>query len=181
MRNIPYTNQELFKIIEENLKQNKCFPENIEYSLPAHDEQKIRTYEFDFTNNLDYGGNEGIYLNLGIRFKDEFKNWVHMPLGTIKTLETSHKAMRYMAVLLADFLVEAHDFVDRHLDDFTWDGYKVQPYKTDTEPEVWSWDCQTHEKALEKMQKELLSGKYYKVVVTEYGTRKTAEYFVEAS
>lgn len=31
-------------------------------------ERPITTYEFEFKNNLNYGGNEGIYLDLWIEY-----------------------------------------------------------------------------------------------------------------
>lgn len=93
---------------------------NLDYALAESTPKPITTYEYSFRNNLDYGGSEGIYLDLWIE-TDTDGGAKRDKLGTFKTLETSGDAMHIMANLLADFIVEGSAYVNAHLDDFCWE------------------------------------------------------------
>ena len=77
-------------------------------------------------NNLDYGGSEGIYLDLLIVYFDDGERR-RKGLGTFKTLSKSDEAMHTMAALLADFIIEECAYVNGNLDEFTWEGADVHP------------------------------------------------------
>ena len=171
-RNKPYTNNEVFDIIINTLKEKDMFPKNIDYALSAgrRDCKEIRTYEFNIRNSLNFGGSEGIYLDIWLEYyeKDETKK---IDLGTIKTLETTREAMRYMGTLLADFVYEISEFTNSNLDDFTWQGFDVKVYDENGTKYPWSYTYSTLERALARKE-ELLSKGYCKVVITDNSIRK---------
>ncbi len=172
-RKKPYTNNEVFDIIINTLKEKDTFPKNIDYALSAgrRDCKEIRTYEFNIRNSLNFGGSEGIYLDIWLEYyeKDETKK---IELGTIKTLETTREAMRYMGTLLADFVYELSDFTNKNLDDFTWQGFDVDVYDENGAKNSW-YTCSTLERAL-KRKDELLSKGYRKVAIIDNSIRKEA-------
>lgn len=71
----PMTTEELFDRIKKILKEKGKLPEILDYGLGTYRPVPIRTYEFDLKNNLAYGGNEGIYLNLWIEYLDFVSFW----------------------------------------------------------------------------------------------------------
>ncbi len=101
---------ELFSRICGRLKTKGRMPDILDYGLAARDTLPVTTAEFGLKSSLDYGGNEGIYLDL----------WVELPtdggketgrLGTFKTLHEGEEAMHTMAALLADFIIEKYAYV----------------------------------------------------------------------
>ena len=58
------TTADLFNKICDILKEKGTFPEILDYALAESTPIPITTYEFSLKNNLDYGGSEGIYLDL---------------------------------------------------------------------------------------------------------------------
>ncbi len=129
----------------------------------------ITTYQFDLKNNLNYGSNEGIYLDLWIEYFSDGEKCVN-GLGTFKTLSTSNEAMHIMANLLADFIIEEYAYVNRNLDDFTWEGVNVHPLDENGKEIGWGYNCSSMERALE-IKEELLK-KYPQVIVGDNATRK---------
>ena len=103
--NKPMTTAELFEKICGILKEKGLYPGILDYALAASTPKPITTYEYSFRNNLDYGGSEGIYLDLWIEYFNKGKKCQY-GLGTFKTLYEDEKAMHRMAGLLADFVVE---------------------------------------------------------------------------
>lgn len=124
-------------------------------------------------NKLDYGGNEGIYLDLWIEYTVEGKRCAN-GFGTFKTLSTDDEAMYIMAALLADFIIEGYAYVNDNLDDFTWEGVDVCPADESGKRIGWGYSCGTTEAAL-KRKDELLM-KYNKVIVRDNATRKEKIY-----
>lgn len=93
-------------------------PDILDYGLAARDTLPVTTAEFGLKSSLDYGGNEGIYLDL----------WVELPtdggketgrLGTFKTLDEGEEAMHTMAALLADFIIEKYAYARENRDRFS--------------------------------------------------------------
>lgn len=101
----PMTTEELFNKIYGTLKEKGSLPDILDYGLATHNSVPITNYEFDLKNNLNYGGNEGIYLDLWIGYYEGGK-MQQKGLGTFKTLSTDNEAMHIMAALLADFIIE---------------------------------------------------------------------------
>lgn len=169
MRKKPYHSEELFEVLCTKLKEKGQMPENLEYSLPCREKYLVDTYEVVIHNNLDFGGNEGIYLNLRLYLRGEEKQF-----GTFKTLGETREDMIEMATLLANFITEFRDFVGDNMDDFSWDGYEVNALKEDGSKESWGWECATLEKALER--KDQLLEKHGRVVIRDNRTRKETLY-----
>lgn len=155
MRKKPYTAEELFEAICRQIK----LPDILDYHL-SHEQTEVNGYEWDFGNHLDFGGNEGIYLDMYMETRDK-----RIRLGTFKTLSETPEAMHVMANLLADFILAGRKFVNENLDDFTWEGYKLTP-----EGQPWSYDCATLERA--RTRYDELMEKYDKVTVFDYAKRK---------
>jgi hypothetical protein len=173
----PMTTAELFKKVCEILKENGQMPEILDYGLAESQPIPMTTYEFEIRNNLDYGGSEGIYLDLWIeRYTDGEK--VQYRLGTFKTLEDSPEAMRTMAQLLADFIVAETRYVNKNLDDFTWEGADVHPIENGKKLD-WGYSCRTMEAANRK--KDELLKKYDYVLIRNNKTRKERTYKKEGA
>ena len=165
----PMTTEDLFNKINGILKDKSKLPDILDYGLAASDPVPITTYEFDLKSNLNYGGSEGIYLDLWIEYFPNGERRVN-GLGTFKTLSTSNEAMHIMADLLADFIIEEYTYVNGNLDDFTWEGADVHPLDENGQKIGWGYTCGSMERAL-KVKEELLK-KYPQVVVRDNATRK---------
>lgn len=127
-RKRPYTNKELFNIIVNKIKEEGLLPDILDYYKPDSREQLIKTYEWEVSADLNFGGNEGIYLDLYIEGnlgEDLNEIW----LGTFKTLRDDLAALKEMAILQAHFIWYCRKFVDDNIDDFEWTGYRVQFFK----------------------------------------------------
>lgn len=169
----PMTTEELFEKINSILKEKGKLPDILDYSHATSNPIPIRTYEFDLGNFLGYGGNEGIYLNLWIKYRVENEER-RATIGTYKTLYEDDNAMHIMASLLADFIIEEHSYVNENLDDFTWEGADVHVLKENGEKENWGYTCGTMEAALKK--KDELLKHHQQVAVRDNATRKEKIY-----
>ncbi|MCD7883123.1 MAG: hypothetical protein LUI87_05385 [Lachnospiraceae bacterium] len=166
----PFTTAEYFRLLCNRLRAKGQMPDDIlDYALAAHDPVAIRTCEFNLRSNLDYGANEGIYLDVSIEFFEDGQRECRK-LGTFKTLDESAEAMRTMARLLADFIVEDRAYVNSHLDDFTWTGADVYPVKEDGVRTGWSYSCTSMEAAVKR--KDKLMEKYPSVIIRDNATRR---------
>lgn len=189
-RKRPMTTEELFNRINGILKEKGKLPDILDYGLATHNPVPITNYEYGLRNKLDYGGNEGIYLDLWVEYTAGGKRCVS-GLGTFKTLRTDDEAMHIMAALLADFIIEECAYVNANLDDFTWGarhpgdvgsaptgverrGVDVHVIEGSGEKSKWGYSCGTMEAAL-KRKDELLM-KYNKVIVRDNATRKEKIY-----
>lgn len=172
-RKKPMITEGLFNRINGILKEKGKLPDILDYGLAAHSPVPITNYEYSLNNKLDYGGNEGIYLDLWIEYTAEGKRCAS-GLGTFKTLRTDDEAMHIMAALLADFIIEECAYVNANLDDFTWIGADVYPANESGKRKGGGYSCGTMEAAL-KRKDELLK-KYPKVIVRDNVTRKEKIY-----
>ena len=173
MRKRPMTTGELFDAICKILKEKGKLPDILDYGLATYNPAPITNYEYGLRNKLDYGGNEGIYLDLWIEYAADGKRCAR-DLGTFKTLSTDDEAMHCMAALLADFIIEEYAYVNANLDDFTWEGADVYPADESGERKGGGYSGGTMEAAL-KRKDELLK-KYPKVIVRDNATRKEKIY-----
>ena len=169
----PMTTEELFEKICSLLKEKGKLPDILDYHLGPINPKPITNYAFDVRNNLDYGGSEGIYLDLTLECC-EGKTTCFKDLGTFKTLGTSDQDMHIMAALLADFMIESTRYINANLDDFTWEGANVYPVDDSGKKVRWGYSCHTMEAALKK--KDELLEKFQKVVVRDNATRKEIVY-----
>lgn len=103
MRKRPMTTGELFDAICKILKEKGKLPDILDYGLATHNPVPIKNYEYGLRNKLDYGGNEGIYLDLWIEYVADGKRCAR-DLGTFKTLSTDDEAMHCMWKIYATIL-----------------------------------------------------------------------------
>ena len=136
----PMTTEELFGKINSALKEKGKIPNILDYGNATSDPVPIRTYEFALGHCLDYGANEGIYLDLWIEYLVDHEEH-RADVGTYKTLYVDDNAMHTMAALLADFIIEEHSYVNNNLDNFTWEGADVYALKENGEKANWGYTC----------------------------------------
>lgn len=124
--NKPYSTAEFFHEISSILISNSEVPDILDYSLATSHELTIKDCEFDIKMDVHFGGNEGIYLYLYLEgsFGHEVSD-KRCELGTFKTLHETKEAFQQMALLGANFICAARDFVEKDLDAFIWSGYKL--------------------------------------------------------
>lgn len=174
MKKKPITTAEYFDLICKLLEDKGLMPDDIlDYRLGASHPVPIRTYEFSIRNNLDYGGSEGIYLDLAIECWEERGQKIK-ELGIFKTLDDTPEAMRIMAKLLADFIVEERAYVNAHLDDFTWTGMEVYAINEGGVRYGWGYSCANEKNAI-KCKDELLK-KHPRVAIRDNATRTETIY-----
>lgn len=172
----PMTTTELFNKICDILKEKEEFPDILDYALAEESApMPITNYEYSLRNNLDYGGSEGIYLDLWIMMHNN-NGGQKKKLGTFKTLKDDQSAMRIMAQLLADFIVEESAYVNAHLDDFTWEGAQVCAFDENGKKLDWHYTCRNMETALKRKDELLL--KYPRVVIRDNATREEKSYCI---
>lgn len=170
----PMMSNDLFDVICRKLQEKGQLPEILEYQR-ADDLRPfpVDTYEVDIRNNLDFGGNEGIYLDLRLYLRGEERHF-----GTIKTLAEDRDGIVEMGKLLGNFIAEFRDYLNDNIDDFTWDGYDVHAVRADGSGRYYAVECRTLEKAL--MHKdELLQDpecRYEEVKVRDNRTREEKIY-----
>ena len=167
--NKPMTTEDLFNKVCHILKEKGRLPDILEYESATGNPVPVTTYEYELGSKLAYGGNEGIYLDFWIEYSAAREKPVQK-LGVFKTLYESSDAMRTMAGLLADFIIEESAYVNANLDDFTWEGVDIHAFDRDGKQCGLGCTCRTMEDALNK--KDGLLGKFPKVVVRDNATRK---------
>lgn len=128
MKKTLYTNETLFHAIVEKLKEQDLFLDILDYHLADHHTIPIKTYEWDCTGDLKFGGSEGIYLDM-YAVGNVGDGIEKVRLGVFKTLREDRAAFGYMAKLMADFIWETRDFVNGNIDNFTWTGFNVDFYR----------------------------------------------------
>ena len=175
----PMTTEEFFDKMCEILKEKGMMPDILDYALATSEPVPMETYEYGIRNNLDYGGSEGIYLDLWIEYYGEDGNKQRSSLGTIKTLREDDEAMHIMANLLADFVTQQRRFANANLDDFTWRGADTYAVDENGKRYGWGYSCGTMGAAIKK--KDELLEKYPKVAVRDNKTRKEKIYIAEAT
>lgn len=119
---------------------------------------------------MNYGGNEGIYLDLDLVWKNEDDDLIRHSLGTYKTLDESDDAMYAMSTLLASFTLALNRYVNANLDDFLWDGVNVYPCDKDGNKISGGYTC-WKDFDLEREKNNLLAHNEY-VAVRDNATRK---------
>lgn len=172
----PITTADLFNKICDILKEKGTFPDILDYALPERDQIPITTYDYGLKNNLDYGGSEGIYLDLWLITYSDNDEPQNQKLGTFKTLKDDHTAMRTMGNLLADFIVETRAYINANRDDFTWEGVDIRIFDVNGKELSWRYSCENMERALQ-LKDELLQ-KYSRVVIRDNASREETSYSI---
>lgn len=131
-RKKPFTTGELFDTILQQIREDGKLPQHIDYAVATMDSVDIKDYGFDVVGQVNYGGSEGIYVDVftqgDIGRCGELGAFSRHELGTIKTLEENDDAFRDMALLMAEFQVRTTRFIRRNMDDFEWTGYHIDFY-----------------------------------------------------
>lgn len=164
-----YTNKELFTIIISIMKGQGILPDLLDYALAESHVVEIINYQWDTIGRLNFGGNEGIYLDI---YAEGSVTTLDKPerirLGTFKTLHGDREALYKMAKLEADFVWETRRFVNSRLDDFTWLGYDVTFYRNGKK--TVSYTCHVEEAKERALKNHLATCDY--AVVRDNMTRK---------
>lgn len=171
----PMTAADLFNKICDILKEKEAFPDILDYAAAEHDSIPITTYEFGMGNHLDYGGSEGIYLDLWITLYSGNEPQ-HKNFGTFKTLRDDAESMRIMGKLLADFIIETRAYISANRDDFTWEGVDIGVFDENGKKLSWRYSCENMERALQ-LKDELLQ-KYPRVVIRDNASREETSYSI---
>lgn len=169
LRKNPYTNRELFEIIAEKIKKEGCWPRGVDYVIAGEEEICLTDCSFNVYAQVEYGEVEGIYLKIGYKEADD---QVATSFCIAKTLDTNRKAMRTMADLGANFVVEITEYIKANLYDFIWQGYFVIAYN-EKGYALYKYHCETEEIALQKYL--AAKEKAYRVVMLASSSRKVLQ------
>ena len=125
-----HTTADLFRIINAQLKEQNLLPEHLDYALPAYQPTRVLADEWDCIGHINFGGSEGIYLDLYLHgyVGDDNPDNGDVHVGTYKTLRTDKEAYIDIGKLNAEFVFALKDFVRNHPDDFNWSGFTVSFY-----------------------------------------------------
>lgn len=128
----PYTNAELFELTNKALMEKGLLPTILDYGLAESEKVVIDTYEWDVIGIPNFGGSEGIYLDIYadgvVTRQEEAPKRERVPLGTYKTLGRSKADFLEMCRLLTEFVFYLTDFINKNMDRFTWIGYDIRFY-----------------------------------------------------
>lgn len=132
-KKVPMITRELFLALTDRLRDQHKLPMILDYFLPCGCEP-VMTNVFEIRFQLNYGGSEGIYLDVYASgcVTDENKEG-HYRIGVCKTLHEDDSAMHTMAVLGADFVCEGRRYIAEHTDDLRFLGFKVSFYRKSEE------------------------------------------------
>jgi len=113
-RNKPITTKVLFGIINQRLKEQGLLPDILENVCPARNEYQINGHHWDTIGIVNFGTNEGIWLDLYCYYGNDKK----IPIGSYKTLYDDKTAYKTMGELNAEFVFETNKYVRDHMDEF---------------------------------------------------------------
>lgn len=121
------TNTDLMNNVLELVKKNHCYDKAkkiMEYfHVESYKTMKISDYEFDFDAIVQFGSNEGIYIDCSIRGhfdeNEPSDKTQILHCGTFKTLGTSLEDMRIMGELAGSLVYFAKEYVNENLDKYT--------------------------------------------------------------
>lgn len=136
-----------FEAVDKALEGKGLKPEHLDYALGCSslDDRLLETDDFTIESQLDYGGSEGIYLDLYIRENSGDYEGKRFSFATYKTLRDDDVAMRDMGALLGSFIAEASAFRRKNLEDFRWSGYIVSPILPKDGIAAWGYCCDDEE------------------------------------
>ena len=121
------TNEDLMNNVFELARKNHCYDKAEQIMDYFHAESyktiELSDCEFDFDACVQFGANEGIYIDCSIRghFDEnepsDKKQILHC--GTFKTLGTSLEDMRIMGELAGSLVYFAREYMNKNLDRYT--------------------------------------------------------------
>ena len=120
------TNEDLMNNVFELVKKCHCYDKAEEimdyFQAESYKTMELSDYEFDFDAHVQFGANEGIYIDCSIRghFDEnepsDKKQILHC--GSFKTLGTSLEDMRIMGELAGSLVYFAREYVNKNLERF---------------------------------------------------------------
>lgn len=135
------TTRDLFNAVLQLVNDNSCYDKAkaiMEYYLPNVSESNVRedieltAYEFDFCAAAQFGGSEGIYIDIWLSGKyseNELMRYNHgtgkveketrRSIGTFKTLRTDLEAMQIMGELCGSLVYWGHKYVNQNIDRYS--------------------------------------------------------------
>ncbi len=153
LRKEPFKAYELFDLIYKILKEKNLVPEEIlDYAQSSHygnGDTPITYYEFDIEAITNYGGNEGIYTDIYISgiFNEYADKRDRVRIGCFKTLSTKKEDFYKMAKVGADFYMEATDYININIEDFTFIGWNIGYKPNDEDDEIkWLYEVRAEER-----------------------------------
>lgn len=112
-----YTIKELFNIVDNSLKEKNLIPDIINYGLPGNRDVQIRETAWDVYGIVNFGSNEGIYLDIYLEGEvtKKAKNWDEIEkvwLACYKTLGTSKEDFKKMSDLNTEFVFDLRKYIN---------------------------------------------------------------------
>lgn len=137
----PLTTSDLFNIIVKKLEEKGKLPDILDYHLGDGD-KLIKTSDWHLYGKVNFGGNEGIYLDIYLEgYLDNpcDKNTIFQDIhiGTFKTLYDDYNSFVTMSILNADFIFEEISFYRENSRIFEWLGYNVDCYSNGALKHSW--------------------------------------------
>lgn len=131
------TLQECLDGIWQRVKDNGDIPDGLEIDYASWGgtsaqtptgekptDYRLTSYEFNVRPIVDYGGSEGIYLDVDFTGKWDIQkgDGCRMHVATIKTLQDDKAAMRKMGELCGLIVYHATQFINERIDEFDGSG-----------------------------------------------------------
>ena len=121
------TNEDLMNNVLALVKQNHCYDKAEKimdyFHMSSGNAIKLTDYMFDLNTNLEFGTNEGIYLECSIRGhfdeNEPSDKTQILHCGTFKTLGDSLEDMRIMGELAGSLVYFTREYVNKNLDKYT--------------------------------------------------------------
>lgn len=155
---------ELFDKVNSILKEKGVLPDILDYGLSdGPDSPRILTSDWHCYGVVDFGGSEGIYLDLWIIGLPEENTGgkKRVNLGTYKTLRDDIDAYKAMGALNAEFIFALKEYYIQHYKEYARKGFDIGFYDGDKLCcGLVAEHIETREEA-EKYTKELFSNKNY--------------------
>ena len=106
--------------------KNLCPNDLLDYAVVYPQQEKIYNDEFDLVGDLNYGSNEGIYLDVYIRgdCSDKPGKTVRKLALTFKTLRQDDEALYEMAKLQASCMITFRSYMYKNASDYERRGFK---------------------------------------------------------
>ncbi len=163
----------MYEIID-SLEKEGLLPNHLDYvSVGKYDDfskvkiTNLESERLELKYSLDYGGSEGIYLDVeayDFRYPDSDK-WVNVL--TIKTLNTDDSSMADMAGIIGNISIKFRKFIDDNWELLSRVGYRIYGKKDKNDKCGISSMVLSKDKiqeTLEKMMKNYPSFNYFEII-----------------
>ena len=109
----------LFTEVNNILEKDGLLPDILDYKCVDSENASfpITSTEFDVYGIVNFGGNEGIYLNIHLKgYPDGGNDLQYLLIGTYKTLYDDKESFKTMASLMTEFVFAAKKWINEHYD-----------------------------------------------------------------